>query len=225
LTRATQAPQRKARSKTTDHRILVAQVRRERTRNKIIAAAAHVFASKGAEAPVIDDFIQAAGVSRGTFYNYFSTVAELLDATIAWSADEVVRTIEVEMKTLKSALQRLATACRLYLRVAGNDPGWCAFMAQLPHSGRFAHKRLKHDLQTGMQDGSFSLPDIDAAADMVTGTLYRTLCRLASRSAKKVNCDHTVIIILQGVGAKESAIKQAMSLPLPELTFRPGNDS
>jgi len=48
--------------------------KRKRTRVELIAAAFRVFADKGFEAPVIDDFIIASGLSRGTFYNYFKNV-------------------------------------------------------------------------------------------------------------------------------------------------------
>lgn len=217
LSRQQKASQKNSRAKATDHRTVVARTRRERTRNKIITAAAKVFASKGTQAPVIDDFVQAAGVARGTFYYYFSTVEELLDATIAWSSDEVVRAIDAEISTYENAAERLATACRMYLKVAATDPAWCAFMAQLPHAGPFTQKRLKHDLQAGMQDGTFSLPDIEAGFDLVAGAMYRTLNRLVGRLPKKVNCDHAVIVILQGLGVKEPVIKQAISMVLPKL--------
>jgi len=47
--------------------------KRRRTRVELIAAAFRVFSEKGLEAPVIDDFIVAKRLSRGTFYNHFNT--------------------------------------------------------------------------------------------------------------------------------------------------------
>lgn len=217
MSRPQQGTQKNRRVKITDHRTLVARTRRERTRTKIIAAAAQVFASKGADAPIIDDFVQAAGIARGTFYYYFNTVEALLDATVAWSSDEVVNAIDAEISHYDSAAQRLAMACRMYLKFAATDAAWCAFMARLPHVGPFTHKRLKHDLQLGMQDGTFALPDIEAGFDLVAGTMFRTLTRLVDRPRKKVNCDHAIIVILQGLGAKDALIKQTMQMALPDL--------
>ena len=57
----------------SDHRTRVGRQRRARTQARILEAAFEVFARKGPDAPVIDDFIQAAGVARGTFYNHFRT--------------------------------------------------------------------------------------------------------------------------------------------------------
>ena len=70
----------------TDHRPRVAAERRARMRRKLVESALLVFAEKGVDASVIEDVIAAAGVSRGTFYNYFCTNGELLAAAITSSA-------------------------------------------------------------------------------------------------------------------------------------------
>ena len=40
-------------------------------------------AEHGPDIPVVDDFVKAAGVSRGTFYNYFKSTSELFEAIAA----------------------------------------------------------------------------------------------------------------------------------------------
>ncbi|MFD2272333.1 TetR/AcrR family transcriptional regulator [Undibacterium arcticum] len=52
---------------------------------------------KGPDLPVIDDFIAAAGVARGTFYNYFNTTSELLAAVTGEMSDEVLSIIDPEV--------------------------------------------------------------------------------------------------------------------------------
>ena len=61
-----------------DHRVRVGAERREKTRLKLLESALLVFTEKGLDNVVIDGFIAAAGVSRGTFYNHFRTTNELL---------------------------------------------------------------------------------------------------------------------------------------------------
>ena len=73
-----------------DHRPRVAAERRTRMRRKLVESALFVFAEKGVDASVIEDVIAAAGVSRGTFYNYFRTNGELLAAAIDELGNEVV---------------------------------------------------------------------------------------------------------------------------------------
>jgi AcrR family transcriptional regulator len=72
----------------------VGAARREKTRNRLIETALGVFAEKGPDLPIIDDFIAAAGVARGTFYNYFRTTGELLVAVAGESSDQVLGVID-----------------------------------------------------------------------------------------------------------------------------------
>jgi AcrR family transcriptional regulator len=75
------------------HRTASGQAQKAKTRELIIQSAIPVFAKFGPDNPVIDDFVRAAGISRGTFYNYFQTTRELLEATMITLSDEVIATI------------------------------------------------------------------------------------------------------------------------------------
>ena len=93
----------------TDHRPRVAAERRARMRRKLVESALLVFAEKGVDASVIEDVIAAAGVSRGTFYNYFRTNVELLVAAIQALGNEVVDLVESRVKAFPSPAARLST--------------------------------------------------------------------------------------------------------------------
>ena len=75
--------------------------RSARTETRILEAALGVFADMGPDAPKIDDFAQAAGVSRGTFYNYFESVDALLADTSEWATREHIETIETALEGLE----------------------------------------------------------------------------------------------------------------------------
>jgi AcrR family transcriptional regulator len=51
---------------------------RENTRQKLLAAAQHLFSEKGYGATTIDDIVEAAGASRGTYYLYFKNKGEIV---------------------------------------------------------------------------------------------------------------------------------------------------
>lgn len=198
-----------------DHRTRVGRVRRARTRVRILEAAAHVFAKQGTESPVIDDFIRAAGVSRGTFYNHFGTTGELLDATVAWMADEITHAIDPLIKGIEDDAMRLGTAIRIYLSWAATDRKWCAFMARIPHIGRFAERRVRRDVLHGLREGVFDVSHYDVAYDLILGTSHRTIRRIAEHPRKPARTDEVVRLILRGLGVKERKIGQIMALPLP----------
>ncbi len=199
----------------TNHRTRVGRIRREKTRLKIIEAAAIVFAKAGADGAVIDDFIRAAGVSRGTFYNHFDTTPALLDATIDWMADDITQAIDPHVKGIKDDAYRLATAMRLYLRWAASDPKWSAFMAKIPHIGPFAERQVRRDIQGGVRSGDFNVPHFEAAHDLLVGTSYQTIQRIAASPGQAVSTDDAVRVILRGLGATEKKINEIMRKPLP----------
>ena len=101
-----------------DHRRRVAAEKRVRMRRKLIENALLVFAEKGVDASVIEVVIKAAGVSRGTFYNYFRTNAELQMAATDELGNEIVQQIENETRDNPSPAARVCTGVRLYLRAA-----------------------------------------------------------------------------------------------------------
>ena len=141
------------------------QERRALTRARILQAALGVFAARGPEAPVIDDFIQAAGVARGTFYNYYESVEELLAATIEWLEEDLMVSIERELEGLTDPVDRLGTGVRLWLRKAQIDPVWCAFVAHARTHGDVVEATVDRDLRNGQRSGGFAIASIPAARD------------------------------------------------------------
>lgn len=203
-----------------DHRTRVGHARRARTRARIVEAAAHVFAQKGAEGAVIDDFIIAAGVSRGTFYNYFRTISELLEATIAWMADDLTHAGEPQVASIDDVVLRLATAMRLHLRWASLNRKWCAFMARIPNAatvGAVAQHHLVRDLIQGRKSAAFDFPSIDAALDLAVGGPALAIQRMATSASTPQHADDIVRVVLQGLGVKRQKIREVMKIPLPAL--------
>src|SRR5690625_1010435 len=67
--------------------------KRERTRAQLIDAALSVLSVRGLEATSIDDLMEVAGMSRGTFYNYFQTRDEVLIAASRYIEDQVLKQV------------------------------------------------------------------------------------------------------------------------------------
>src|SRR5260370_17340643 len=95
---------RKTAAFTESYRTQVGQRRRATTEGRILEAAVHIFAAKGPDAPTIDDFIKAAGIARGTFYNYFKSTRGLLNATWTCLTDDLFRAFENEFSSVQHPL-------------------------------------------------------------------------------------------------------------------------
>jgi AcrR family transcriptional regulator len=200
-----------------DHRTVVGRRRRARTEAKILEAALGVFAVKGPDAPVIDDFIRAAGIARGTFYNYFRSTGELLEATSDWLTDDIVESIETEIGSIRDPVRRHATGLRLWMRKAESDRAWCAFVARVWFRGGFATFAPLRDIRMGIKKGAFRCPSAEVGFDMAMGTLRQAMIRLVDEPELRNYGDKVTRAILQGLGLEGDAIDEVVAHPLPEM--------
>jgi AcrR family transcriptional regulator len=198
-----------------NHRTRVGRERSARTEQRIVNAALEVFAERGADGPVIDDFVRAAGVARGTFYNHFKSVEELLHATSAWTTRQLVETIEAAMKGIEDPALRLGVGFRLFFVRAQRDPVWCRFVARVWKLGGL--ELPARDLEAGIRRGHFRVPSRAAAHDLLFGGLREALNRMATERVPAAFGDLFVELCLQALGASRTRIDAVLSHELPEL--------
>ena len=162
------APRRRGRdrvkrsSNAIDHRIRVGRQRSARTESRIVEAALRVFAEWGPDAPVIDDFVKAAGVARGTFYNHFKRVEQLLQATSAWTTRDVLQSIEEAIAGIEGPALRFGVGLRLFFVRAQRDPVWSRFVARVWKVGGL--ELPVRDLDEAIRLGHFRVPGREVAA-------------------------------------------------------------
>lgn len=198
-----------------DHRTRVGQERRARTRKRILEAALGVFAEQGRATPVIDDFIKAAGVARGTFYNYYDSVEALLAATTAWLEEDLMLSIERELDGIDDPVDRLTLGVRLWLRKAEIDPMWCAFVAKAVARGDAVEETLRRDLRNGARAGGFVIDSVQAARDLVVGTLHEAMRRMSASKVPVTFTDEIARLVFRGLGLSARRVETAMRRPIP----------
>lgn len=203
--------------KAVGHRTRVGRERRARTQSRILAAALRVFAEKGPDAPVIDDFVRAAGVARGTFYNYFSSAGELFDATSKWLEEDMIVSIEVEIGCTRDPVERLTNGVRLWLQRASSDAAWCSFVVRNRRHSPLLEKQLAGDLRKGRRNGAFSFPSVAVARDMTVGALMEAMTRMTLERVPATYVDDVTRIVLRGLGLSDAAIETALSRRVPTL--------
>ena len=208
---------RRART-SVDHRTRVGRERRARTESRIVEAALHVFAERGPDAPVIDEFVRAAGVSRGTFYNHFESVEELLHATSAWTTRQVVQSVERDLAGLEDPTLRLGVGLRLFFARAQRDPLWCRFVARVWKIG--GQELPVRDLAEGIRRGHFRVPSREAAFDLLFGGIREALRRLGQGKAPPSFGEQMTEICLQALGTDPRRIEATLAHRLPELPGR-----
>lgn len=203
------------------HRTRVGRERRARTRAHIVATARKVFADKGPDAPVINDFIRAAGVARGTFYNYFRATDELLAAVTASMEDGLMLSIETGMADLTDPVDRLCMGPRLWLRWSQADKVLCAFIVRSRFRSNLVETLLSIDLNAGKRAGLFKFRRVEVARDLVVGTVLEAMHRVLTTRAPRTLPDDVSRQILQGLGVSAERIERSLARPIPPLAALP----
>jgi AcrR family transcriptional regulator len=208
---STETPDRSS----VNHRTLVGKRRRAKTETKIIHAAVKVFAELGPDAPVIDDFIKAAGIARGTFYNYFRSTDELLRATSDFLTEELVMRIDKEIRSFKDPATRFGIGIRLWMRWAVDHPSWCLFLAQVWNSIKY--ELPIGDLRKGIAKKTFFAPDPYVAWDVISGAVRQAMFRIAEGNTACTYGNSVAQMCLQALGVPAEIIKDIMAMPLPNV--------
>jgi AcrR family transcriptional regulator len=200
---------------TVDHRTRVGRARRSRTEARILDAALRVFAEKGPDAPVVDDFVRAAGISRGTFYNHYDGVGRLLDATSVWTTGAAVASIERALQGIDDRAVRFGTGIRLFLEKARADPVWARFVARAWKLGPL--DAAVRDLEEGLALGVFRFPGVEVALDVVLGALREALFQLGAGRTPDAYVSQVVRLCLQALGVAPARIARALRAEPPGL--------
>ena len=206
-----------------DHRPRVAAERRARMRRTLVEAALLVFAEKGVDASVIEDVITAAGVSRGTFYNYFRTNTDLLVAANEELGNELVSHIEECVGSIASPAARLVTGIRLYFEMARRFPLLAQFLArvgpQAAGPGNLLYTYLPVHLAQGMKSREFVPMPVQAALDIIVGTGILAVARISAGDANGDYLRACLLGVMRSLGFPSERAEALILNPLPSLVF------
>jgi AcrR family transcriptional regulator len=189
-----------------DHRKVVAAKRREKTRGKILKAALVVFANHGVEAKVIDLVIRQAGVSRGTFYNYFRTSEEMFLAVAAEVSNEIIRTVDPVVQQQPDPAARIACGLVLVLKLARAFPVLAQFVSRggppALSSGNLATKVVPREIRDGIACGLFKVTDKPLAFDLILGAVIMAFHRVTNATVSENYSRNLAQSVLQSLGLK-----------------------
>ncbi len=210
-------------NQATDHRTRVGQLRRQKMRARLIESALGVFAEKGIDASVIDDVISAAGVSRGTFYNYFRTNSELVIAIGEGLSNEIVSLIEEEVGDLEDPVEILATGLRLFLHTAKGFPHFARFVWKagfnIDAAGHLVYEYLPRHIWRSMERKAFTVADVNTALEVIFGVMLAALYSLSTRSPAEGYPEQMVAHALIALGVPAPEATRLVALPLPQIAL------
>lgn len=193
--------------------------RRARMRERLIASAARVVAELGERNARIDDFITAARVARGTFYNYYSTREELLDDLWARVGREPFNEIQNASQSIADPAERLAAETRQVLERAAIDPKWGWLVYAFSATYAVPADLLSYprpDLVIGHRMGRFKFSNLDSASDLVVGSIRASLRGILEQGRSADYTTAMVILLLKALGLAEDEARVIALKPLPQ---------
>ncbi len=203
-----------------NHRTVVGRHRRAVTKKKIISAAVKVFANQGLDSPVIDDFIKAAGIARGTFYNYFKSTDELLRATSEALSNEQMKLINKMVDRFgKDPVIRFGVGLRIWLRWVQADLSRCRFLARVGLTNSASYKIPFRDIREGIRKKMLVAPNAYAAWDVIYGAIRQAMFKISEGNVHQNYSDEVVQLCLQALGTRSEVITEIMTAPLNDISF------
>ncbi len=207
-----------AKTPPLDHRTRFAAARRERMRARLLDAALMLGASRGMEAITIDNVISEAQVARGSFYKYFATPAELVQALAVELSDELIRAMHPLVEPLADPAARVAIGIRTALLLAKAYPALGSFMVR---AGWPAMERthgfftlVAVDIRKGIRSGRFAARHAEVALNLVAGTVVGAMHSVTQKRMPRDFPEQTALAVLRGLGLPEQEAAKLVAQPV-----------
>ena len=197
-----------------DFRLALAEPRLTRTRKAIINAGRRLL-SAGREGATIDEIVQEADVSKGSFYNHFNdrdTFFEFVrTATRAELLAEIAQ-VNAGISDAPTQLTRgMLTSFRFGLKNSLSARIMIHLTDQVTNPDYPSNNDIVYWLECGAVDESLDPPGKDACIALILGLSYLGLSRLLELQHDRTRTRETMrdicIALLRGLGAEPTRIE------------------
>lgn len=198
--------------------------KRERTRKKILEAAFELIGNEKGLTVRIEEICAAAQISRGTFYNYFTSLEQLFEVLAIELSHDLNSALVSTLDEVRSHAEGSNAAIQHYLEHARRDPAWGWAMVHLnafgPSFGAESWEACYRSIAKGIEAGEFDVPNAAVGRDLMTGTVMatvRTMLRSgSSRSEPRIVAYH----LLRALGVPDARAREIADSPLPDILVR-----
>jgi AcrR family transcriptional regulator len=195
--------------------------KRERTRRQLFAAATAVLTERGVAAATLQQIADQAEVTIATVYNHFTSREALFQEVALWVADTLCRRISDSCIAVPDGSERMAIGNRRYLWLAEQSPRWAVLLLDLaaasPALAGTTRGYVEADLRLGIAQKAFKVVSIDAALDMVAGTIGQAMRSWAHGLAPAGHSEAVTTTVLVGLGMDRKDAQAIVRRRLPPL--------
>jgi AcrR family transcriptional regulator len=195
--------------------------KRERTRRKILEAAFGLMGNEKGLTVRIEEICAAAHISRGTFYNYFTSLEQLFEVLAIELSHDLNHALVATWDETQSHAEGSNAAIQHYLKYAQRDSAWAWAMVHLsafgPTFGAEAWDACYRAIAKGIEAGEFDVPNATVGRDLMTGTVLasvRTMLRFGSDASTPRSVSYH---LLRALGVPDRRARSIADRPLPEI--------
>ena len=208
-----------------ERRAQIGAEKRARTRQAVLDAAFELLGRERGLTTRIEEILEVAGISRGTFYNYFTSMDELFDALQYELNHDFNSAVLSELADMPLAAERAGFAIRYYLDRALEDPKWAWAMVNISAGGIIfgaeTYKQAQRTVEEGIESGEFELTGPNSGRDILLGT---TLAAMVTQLRNPPSPSYAASVarhVLRGMGVPKERVEEIIQRPLKRV--HPGN--
>ena len=197
--------------------------KRERTRKTILDAAFELIGSEKGLTVRIEEICAAARISRGTFYNYFTSLEQLFEVLAIELSHDLNRALVATWDETLSHAEGSNAAIQHYLNYARHDPAWAWAMVHLnafgPPFGAEAWDACYRSIAKGIEAGEFDVPNATVGRDLMTGTVMATVRTMLRSDGSRAQPRIVAYHLLRAFGVPDARAKGIAERPLPDIAI------
>lgn len=199
--------------------------RRERTRDQLTDAARTLIAQKGIDGLRVSEVTEVADVGRGSFYNYFQSKEDLVEAILSDSIQTLAAVSVTVTPDHEDPAMRACIADRRFIRLATEDRDFAQLLVKLNRGDDlFLHATLPYArmvIEPGIVSGRFEVADLDVVLIMLAGSAFAVIRAILNGTAPAdADVSHAEAYLrLLGVPAAEA--REMSRRPLAGQTLVP----
>ncbi|TPE63711.1 TetR/AcrR family transcriptional regulator [Sandaracinobacter neustonicus] len=186
-----------------------ASAKKLQTRDAIRRAARKLFAAHPVESVAIDAIVAEAGVSKGSFYNHFTSRDDVVEAVVGEIRDLLNAAATTGNADETDPARRVARGFCIFLRSAVDDPEGAAALMRI-HGGYLSldghyNRPLVDDISAGISSGRFSIPTLESGVMLVIAVTQVAVIRIVQEPGLALavtKAQQMLLLLLRGLGVE-----------------------
>jgi AcrR family transcriptional regulator len=206
---------------SVNFRTRTGQLRRARTRARILGTAFALFDERGVDKVTVEDVRASAGLARGSFYNYFLTYEHMLKELAGQISLQINKEQTDRFDGISNLVDRMWCNLRYFILRGGSDRSCSEILIRVtPLLGPLNDSmrvRAEHDLRECVKKKLIQVPSPGVALDMGYGLGSVMLRRSSQLGIKVREIEAAGVMFMRALGMSESEARRISRLPLPEM--------